>query len=148
MRGLGCVFYPRGAAIPFGICGLFFLEGTVNVSYAVMAKKRFRATRGLRKLGVSFVERFEPNQQWLWRQREKRRTTMREYVIRFSDDATMPERIEARATECEITPEQLINRAITQYMGDYGLKPLPEGYEANSLRDLFEAKGLLKPLPK
>lgn len=70
---------------------------------------------------------------------------MREYVIRFRADETMPDRIDAKAAECDITPEQLIHRAITQYMGDYGLKPLPQGLEPESLRELFEANGLLKP---
>lgn len=69
---------------------------------------------------------------------------MREFFIRFSDDETMPERMESRAAECGITPEHLIRRAISKYMGDYGLKPLPEGFEAKSLRDLFEAHGIFK----
>ena len=54
---------------------------------------------------------------------------MRQFLIRFNDYETMPERIESRAAECGITPEQLICRAITQYMGGYGLKLLP-GREA------------------
>lgn len=69
---------------------------------------------------------------------------MREFFIRFSDDETMPERIESRAAECGITPEQLLRRAITAYMGDYGLKSPPKGFEAKSLRDLFEGNGLFK----
>lgn len=69
---------------------------------------------------------------------------MREFLIRFNEYETMPERIESRAAECGITPEQLICRAITQYMGDYGLTPLSEGFEAKSLYDLFEARGILK----
>ena len=73
---------------------------------------------------------------------------MREYLIRYQSDESMPERIDTRAAECDITPEQLIQRAITQYMGDYGLKALPEGFEAGSLRELFEAKGLMKPPTK
>ena len=68
---------------------------------------------------------------------------MRQFLIRFNDYETMPERIESRAAECGITPEQLICRAITQYMGGYGLKLLP-GREAKSLYDLFEAHGILK----
>ena len=68
----------------------------------------------------------------------------REFFIRFNDYETMPERIESRAAECGVTPEQLICRAITQYMGEYGLKSLPGGFEAKSMHDLFEAKGLVK----
>ena len=69
---------------------------------------------------------------------------MREFFIRFNDYETMPERIESRAAECGVTPEQLICRAITQYMGEYGLKSLPGGFEAKSMHDLFESKGLVK----
>lgn len=69
---------------------------------------------------------------------------MREFFIRFSDDETMPERMESRAAECGITPEQLLRRAITAYMGDYGLKCLPDGFEAKSLNDLFETHRIFK----
>lgn len=70
---------------------------------------------------------------------------MDRFVIEYSDDQTMPDRLRARAAEWNISPEDLIHRAIIAFMGDYGLPPLTGDIKAQSLRELFEIAGVLKP---
>lgn len=69
---------------------------------------------------------------------------MAKLVITYSDNETMLERVERLAAEWGITPEQLARRAIAEYVGDYGLKELPEGFQPKNLNDLFVATGILR----
>ncbi|MBV7542162.1 hypothetical protein [Acidovorax sp. sic0104] len=70
---------------------------------------------------------------------------MPELLLHFSDNETTLERVTVLARENGITPEQWVLRAIAKDLGDYGLKPLPEGVQPQTLNQLFEATGLLKP---
>lgn len=65
--------------------------------------------------------------------------------IEFDDDDTTPDRIAAIARDNGISSEQLVQRAIAQYLGEFGLKPLSEGSKPQSLQALFEETGVLKP---
>ena len=69
---------------------------------------------------------------------------MPQLVINFEDDDTMPDRMRDRAVEWGITTEALIHRAICDFMGDYGLRSPPSGFEAKYLRELFRAHGVIK----
>jgi len=91
-------------------------------------------------------ERAVPSQQWFWSRRHKseRNTTMPQIVINFDDDDTMPDRLRERADEWGISTEAMIHRAINSFMGDYGLKSPPPGFEAKNLREFFHAHGVMK----
>lgn len=65
--------------------------------------------------------------------------------IEFQDNETTPDRIAALAQEHGISPEDLIKRAINDYLGDYGLKDPPEGFRPKTLTELFIATGVYKP---
>lgn len=66
-------------------------------------------------------------------------------ALHFGPKETMPERVQAMADELGIKPADVGYRALTEYMGQYGLKQVPPGFEAKNLEDLFTAHGLLKP---
>lgn len=70
---------------------------------------------------------------------------MPKFEINYRDDETTPDHIEQIATEHGITPEQLIRRAITQFLKGYGLQDFPEDQTPQSLGDLFEGTGVTKP---
>lgn len=70
---------------------------------------------------------------------------MPEILLRFSDNETTYERVNSLASELGLTPEQWVLRAIAKELGDYGLKPIPDGLQPKSLSQLFEASGVLKP---
>ena len=44
------------------------------------------------------------------------------FTVSFSDNETMPERIEAMAADLGITSEMLIRRALAEHLGGYGLQ--------------------------
>ena len=69
---------------------------------------------------------------------------MPQIVINFEDDDTMTDRLRERADEWGISIEAMIHRAINGFMGDYGLKSPPPGFEAKNLRELFQANGVIK----
>ena len=66
-------------------------------------------------------------------------------AVRFDSRDTMPERIQAMADECGINPEDVCYRALTRYIGKYGLKPIPQVFEAQNADELLVASGLQKP---
>lgn len=49
--------------------------------------------------------------------------------IDFDDEDTTPDRLNELSRETGLSPEQLVHRAIALYLGEYGLKPLPEGFK-------------------
>ena len=69
---------------------------------------------------------------------------MPQIVINYEEDDTMPDRLSERADEWGISTEAMIHRAIDNFMGDYGLKSPPLGFEAKNLRELFQANGVIK----
>lgn len=71
---------------------------------------------------------------------------MRLIQLAFDDHDTMPEQINVLAAKCEITPDQLVKRAIAQYLNEHlPLSELPKDAEPpQNLRELFIAHGLTK----
>ncbi len=63
--------------------------------------------------------------------------------IRFSGRDTMPELLEQRAGELDITVEQLVKRFINDGMRDYRATTEPAA-PGNSLDDFFVQNGVLK----
>ena len=66
------------------------------------------------------------------------------FLISFDPCDTAPDRIRLMAAGCNITPEEIIKRAIGQYLGGYNLNSISENFEADSLAEFFEKAGLLK----
>lgn len=64
--------------------------------------------------------------------------------IDFNDNDTTPERIAAMASDYGLTSEQLVKRAIAEFLGEYGLKEPPEDFAPQNLRELFTEVGLMK----
>lgn len=64
--------------------------------------------------------------------------------IEFSDDETTPERLQGLARETGLTQEELVRRAIADFLADYRLKTPPEEFKPNTLRDLFVGYGVIK----
>ena len=56
------------------------------------------------------------------------------FTVSFSDNETMPERIEAMAADLGITSEMLIRRALAEHLGGYGLQEVPLGTKVNCRR--------------
>ena len=72
-----------------------------------------------------------------------RAIVMPRYVIEFSDQDTMPERLEQMASELDITVEELVHRFIADGMKGYGLD---EGtIDAESLDEFLVKAGVRKP---
>lgn len=65
--------------------------------------------------------------------------------IEYQDNDATPDHIAALAKENGTTPEDLVKRAINEYLGVYGLKELPENFRPQTLNELFGAAGLTKP---
>ena len=67
------------------------------------------------------------------------------FTVSFSDNETMPERIEAMAADLGITSEMLIRRALAEHLGGYGLQEIPLGTKVKSLTEFLIHSGVLKP---
>ena len=74
-----------------------------------------------------------------------RHSTMSELTIHFAPDETLFERLTAKAKEQGFTAEEWVLRLIARDVADYQLKPLPEGFEAKSVKQMLIATGVLKP---
>ncbi|XJC74186.1 hypothetical protein ACHFCA_27260 [Delftia tsuruhatensis] len=68
--------------------------------------------------------------------------------VHFDESDTTPERLEARARELDISVEALIQRAIAEHLGAYGLPVVSTSPEPENLSELFQAHGLLKQQQK
>jgi hypothetical protein len=68
--------------------------------------------------------------------------------VHFDESDTTPERLEARARELDISVEALIQRAIAEHLGAYGLPAVSTSPEPTNLSELFQAHGLLKQQQK
>lgn len=66
------------------------------------------------------------------------------FKVRFNERSTMPDRIERRAAELGITPEQLIKRMISEGMMHYDCDDGP-AIAGESLDDFLVKNGVLKP---
>ena len=71
--------------------------------------------------------------------------TSPELTIHFAPDETLFERLTAKAKEQGFTAEEWVLRLIARDVADYQLKPLPEGFEAKSVKQMLIATGVLKP---
>jgi len=69
---------------------------------------------------------------------------MPEIKIRFDERETMPDKLEKRASELDITVEQLVKRFICTGMQDYETDDGP-AKPGESLDDFFVQNGVLKP---
>lgn len=63
--------------------------------------------------------------------------------IRFSERDTLPDLLERRASELDLTVEQLVKRFINEGMRDYRTTTEPAA-PGNSLDDFFVQNGVLK----
>ena len=72
---------------------------------------------------------------------------MRELTIQFTDEETLPERIEAYAAHHEISVDHAIHRLLIKGLDGFGLRELSDAdyQEAQSLEELFERTGITKP---
>lgn len=68
----------------------------------------------------------------------------RSFTVEYDDEETMPEMIEAMATELGITPQMIIRRALADHLGAYGLKEPRVGFHPTNLHDLWVEVGILK----
>ncbi len=70
---------------------------------------------------------------------------MQQITITFSDDDTLPDRLRKMANLHQTTPQDIIERALVEYLGEFALNPIPEGYRPKNLLELVRARGLLRP---
>ena len=69
---------------------------------------------------------------------------MRSITIDFDDNETLPDRIDALASELGITSQMLVKRAIVEHLGAYGLHSVPSDFKPTTLNELFVKSGVLK----
>ena len=69
---------------------------------------------------------------------------MRQIIVEFDDNETMPERIAAMAADLGITPEMLVRRALAEHLDGFGLRKLPVGFKATTLKEFLIGSGVLK----
>lgn len=69
---------------------------------------------------------------------------MKDIALIFQDDEPTAERIKALASRWNITPEQVVKRAVAEFLGTHcPPKELPPDVEPpTNFRDLFKAHGL------
>jgi hypothetical protein len=84
----------------------------------------------------------------LFRQLRRKNVVMPSFTIHFDDDDTTANRMQAMANELGIPVDALIHRAISEHLGTYGLTKVDPEFKADGLRELFQAHGLLKSVPK
>ena len=70
---------------------------------------------------------------------------MQELTIHFRDDDTLPDRVRKMADLRQTSPQDIIERALCAYLGDFGLTPAPEGFRPKTILELAEAIGSIKP---
>lgn len=67
---------------------------------------------------------------------------VKQFILAFKDDETLPDKIERLASELELTPEELIKRFIAEGIGNSEAKtPCSPG---TSLTDFLTKNGVLK----
>lgn len=66
-----------------------------------------------------------------------------QFIVNFEADSTIPDLMNSKAMEEGITPEMLIKRAISGYLGTYGNVEPQQSQPAN-LREFFQDRGLIK----
>lgn len=69
---------------------------------------------------------------------------MPSYTIEFSDREILPDLIEMRAEELDMTVEQLLHRLVLEGMRDYGLRGV-DPQPGRSAEEFFVNAGVLKP---
>jgi len=66
-----------------------------------------------------------------------------QFIVNFDADSAIPGLVKRRAEEEGITPEKLIKRAISGYLGTYGNVEPQEPDKAANLREFFQDRGLI-----
>jgi hypothetical protein len=74
--------------------------------------------------------------------RQKERAHM-QFIVNFDADSAIPGLVQKKAEEEGITPEKLIKRAISGYLGTYGNVEPQEPQAAANLREFFQDRGLI-----
>ncbi len=87
--------------------------------------------------------RGSPARATMWYGPQHKALTMKEMLLRFSDDDTALERLASQAQGFGITPEEWVHRAIAFQLGAFGLQSVPEDFAPKSLQELFVATGIL-----
>lgn len=64
--------------------------------------------------------------------------------IEYGDDDTTLERLESLASQSGLTCEELAQRAIAEFLKDYGLKEPLSDFQPANLRALFAGHGITK----
>lgn len=72
---------------------------------------------------------------------------MQTLSVSFSDTDTTLDRLTDLAEELGVAPEDLAIRAIGAYLAGYGLHDVPSSMRPGTLKELFEARGLLTSGP-
>ncbi|KLR58169.1 hypothetical protein, partial [Diaphorobacter sp. J5-51] len=75
----------------------------------------------------------------------QRSIAMQQITIQFRDDDTLPDRVRKMAELRQTSPQDIIERALCAYLGDFGLTPIPEGFRPKTIIELAEAIGSIKP---
>jgi len=66
-----------------------------------------------------------------------------QFIVNFEADSAIPDLVKSKAMEEGITPEMLIKRAISGYLGTYG-NVEPQQPQPANLREFFQERGLIK----
>lgn len=66
-----------------------------------------------------------------------------QFIVNFDAESAIPGLVKTKAEEEGITPEMLIKRAISGYLGTYGNVEPQEPQKATSLREFFQDRGLI-----
>lgn len=69
---------------------------------------------------------------------------MREISIQIANDDTLFDRVASLAVQRGTTSQDIIERAIAAYLGDFGLNPVPEGFRPKNVLELAQKRGLFK----
>ena len=102
---------------------------------AMMQRRRLKPVAKL----SSFAEHVKQSRSWLKLLHARRSLSMQEITLQFQDNDTLPDRLRDQTTT-----QDIIERALCAYMGEFGLKPVPEGFQPKSILELAQARGLFK----
>lgn len=67
-----------------------------------------------------------------------------QFIVNFEAESAIPDLVKNKAMEEGISPEMLIKRAISGYLGTYGNVEPQEPQQATNLREFFEDRGFIK----
>lgn len=73
---------------------------------------------------------------------------MQRITLQFQDGDTLPDRVREMAALRQTTPQDIVERALFAYLGDFELKPVPEVFQPKNILELAQARGLFKAVNK